>query len=99
MTAFLVAPILLYLVAHVWGTTATGIDAAIGIWLGPSVTGLVVAYGLHVVAKVGFETPDIDRWQEEGEPAWSSPPLLAHLRGPAAAGRRTSPRRGRGGRR
>lgn len=86
VTAFLVAPILLYLVAHVWGTTATGIDAAIGICLGLAVTGLVVAYGLHVFGKVGFETPDIDRWQEEGEPAWSSPPLLAHLRAPAPPG-------------
>lgn len=86
VTAFLVAPILLYLVSHVWGTSAGGLEAAIGICLGLALTGFVLAYGLHVFGKVGFETPDINRWQEEGEPAWSSPPLLAHLRAAVPAG-------------
>jgi hypothetical protein len=80
VTAFLVAPILLYLVADVWTDTTSGIQAAIGICLGLALTGFVLAYGLYVFGKVGLQTPDIDRWQEEGEPAWSSPRLLAHLR-------------------
>ncbi len=82
VTAFLVAPLLLYLVADVWGKTARGIDAAIGICLGLAAVGFVVAFGLYASGKGTLETPDIDRWQEEGETAWSSPPLLASLRAP-----------------
>lgn len=81
VTAFLVAPILLFLVTDVWVATAPGgIDAAIGICLGLAAVGFVLAYCLHVLGKTGLETPDIVRWQEDGEPAWSSPRLLARLR-------------------
>lgn len=80
VTAFLVAPLLMYLVVDVWVTKGAGIEAAMGICLGLAVTGFVLASILYVSGKVGLETPDIDRWQEEGEPAWSSPRLLANLR-------------------
>lgn len=82
VTAFLVAPLLLYLVTVLATTTTAAIDDAIWICLGLAATGFLVAYGLYGLGKSGLDTPDIDSWQEEGQQAWSSPALLARLRPP-----------------
>lgn len=80
VTAFLVAPVLLYLVTVLAAAKAAGIDLAIWICLGLAASGFLVALALYRLGKPSLETPDIDRWQEEGEAAWASPPLFARLR-------------------
>lgn len=80
VTAFLVAPVLLYLMSVLSPLQADGIHLAIWICLGLAAAGFVVALGLYAAGKAELETPDIDRWQEEGEPAWASPRMLARLR-------------------
>ena len=87
VTAFLVAPILLYLVTVLATSKGTGIDLAIWICLGLAGAGFLLALGLYAAGKSELETPDIARWQEEGEPAWASPPMLARLRARDASGR------------
>lgn len=84
VTAFLVAPLLMYVMHEIAAVPTIGIEGAIWICLSLAVVGFVVASGIYVLGKRGLETPDIDRWQEEGEPAWSSPPLLARMGRPLA---------------
>lgn len=87
VTAFLVAPVLLYLVTVLSAVKTTGVHLATWICLGLAAAGFILALGLYASGKGGLEAPDIDRWQEHGEPAWSSPPLLSRLRAPAYAER------------
>jgi hypothetical protein len=86
VTAFLVAPILLYLATAIGASAAGGIRAAVWICLVIAAAGGLTAIALFALGGGGLQTPDIARWNE-GEPAWDSPPLLARFRG----------QRGRGG--
>ncbi|HEX3796002.1 MAG TPA: MFS transporter [Acidimicrobiales bacterium] len=87
VTAFLVAPILLFLAQTVSGSSAVGIEVGIWICLGVSLFGFVTGAALYGGGKRRLEVPDLERWQEVGEPAWASPPLLhrhgRHKRGAA----------------
>jgi hypothetical protein len=79
VTAFLVAPILLFLATAIGTSAAAGTRAAIWICLGIAAAGLVAAVALYLLGGGRLPTPDLERWTE-GEPAWESPPLLARLR-------------------
>lgn len=80
MTAFLVAPILLYPATVISSSATAGLHAAIWICLGIAAAGRVA---LYVLVGGRLPTPDLDAWTS-GEPAWESPPLLARLRRPPA---------------
>jgi MFS family permease len=69
VTAFLVAPVLLYLAALI------GLRAGIWICLGLALGGLALAGAVFLLGGGRLQVPDLERWQEEGEPAWDSPPL------------------------
>lgn len=86
VTAFLVAPVLIYLVGVFSDVRATGLHLAIWVCLGLAAAGFLVAGGIYFSGKTGLEVPDIDSWQEQGEPAWSSPPLFALVRRPGSSG-------------
>jgi MFS family permease len=77
VTAFLVAPILLF-AAEVIGSSGIGI----GLWicLGIAALGFLGGAGLYFAGCGRLEVPDLPRWQTEDVPAWESPPLLARLR-------------------
>lgn len=78
--AFLFAPILLYLVGVFSPHRPTGTADAAWLCFGLAAGGAALAAVLFVLGGSGLQRPDLERWQEEGEPAWESPPLLARLR-------------------
>lgn len=80
VTAFLVAPILVFLAGAISPSMQTGMAGAVWICLGIAAVGAVGCTILFVTGQRRLQTPDIDRWQEEGEPAWTSAPLLARWR-------------------
>ncbi|MGH9089480.1 MAG: MFS transporter [Acidimicrobiales bacterium] len=76
VTAFLVAPILIYLVVPLGGgNKAVGIRGAIWICLGIAVVGGLVAFAVLWRGGGRLQAPDLGRWQQQDEPAWESPPL------------------------
>jgi predicted MFS family arabinose efflux permease len=74
VTAFLFAPVLLYVVGLI------GMRGAVLLCLGVAGGGLLLACALFVLGGGRLQEPDLERWQGEGEPAWVSPPLLAAAR-------------------
>jgi hypothetical protein len=80
VTAFLAAPILVYVVTQIGGSTQQGLEDGIWICLGLAAAGGVLALVAFISGGSRLQVPDIDRWQDEGEPAWESPPLLNRIR-------------------
>jgi MFS family permease len=87
VTAFLFGPVVLYLAGILAPGTAAGISYAVWICFGISAGGVLLAVLVFLAGGSGLQRPDLERWQDEGEPAWESPPLLAALRTPRAAAR------------
>lgn len=79
VTAFLVAPILIFLAAVVSASSAAGLVVTLWICLGIAGAGVVGALGLLWAGGARLQAPDLPRWQET-EPAWESPPPLARFR-------------------
>jgi MFS family permease len=80
VTAFLVAPVLLYLATAVGGGAAAGTQTAIWICLAIAAGGALVTIALFVLGGERLQAPDLETWTD-GEPAWDSTPLLSRLRG------------------
>lgn len=76
VTAFLVAPILMFL-AGTLGTARTGNRDAVIICVAIAVVGFVGSCALYLSGRPRLVTPDLERFQRDGEPAWESPPLLS----------------------
>ncbi len=74
VTAFLVAPILLYLATVIGSSKAAGIQGATWICLGIAVLGGIAAIAVFRLSGGRLQTPDLERWSG-GEPAWRSAPL------------------------
>ena len=79
VTAFLVAPVLLFLATVLGKQLTKGIHLVVWICLGIAGLGLVVAAVIWRTGGPGLQQPDLERWNE-GEPAWRSPELLARVR-------------------
>lgn len=80
VTAFLVAPVLVFLAATLSSSPATGAKDAMWICLVIAAGGFVGAVILYMTGQRGLQLPDLEAWQEEGGTAWQSPPLFARLR-------------------
>ena len=80
VTAFLVAPILLYLATVIGSTTAAGSQAAIWICLAIAGVGLLATVAVFVLGGERLQDPDLETWTN-GESAWESTPLFSRLRG------------------
>lgn len=77
VTAFLVAPILVFLVTAIGGRSrASGIRGGIWICLGIAGAGAIACAVLFFSGQARLQVPDLERWAG-GEPAWESAPLLA----------------------
>ncbi len=81
VTAFLVAPILLYLATAIGASAAAGTQTAIWICLAIAAAGALVTLAIFVLGAGRLQVPDLETWSTRGEPAWESPPLLSRLRG------------------
>lgn len=79
VTAFLVAPILLYLATAIGTSLAEGTRTAIWICLGIAAVGTITAVAVFTLGGSRLQTPDVERWNE-GELAWASPRLFAWFR-------------------
>jgi MFS family permease len=80
VTAFLVAPILLYLATAIGSSVVAGTQTAIWICLAIAAGGAVVTVALFILGGERLQAPDLETWTH-GEPAWDSTPLLSRLRG------------------
>ena len=81
ITAFLVAPILLYLATVIGPSATAGTQTAIWICLAIAVGGVLVTLAVFVLGGGRLQAPDLETWQDDGRAAaWESPPLLARLR-------------------
>ena len=79
VTAFLIAPVLLFLATAIGSTKAVGTQAGIWICLAIAAGGGLAALALLVAGGGRLQVPDLDRWSA-GETAWQSPPLLGRFR-------------------
>jgi len=74
VTAFLFAPVLLYVAGLI------GMRDASWLCFGICAGGLGLAAALFVLGGARLQRPDLEQWQDEGEPAWDSPVLLSAIR-------------------
>lgn len=72
--AFLFAPVLLFFVS------LSSLRAGAWLCLGLAAAGTLGAVALFLLGRPRLQQPDLESWQEDGEPAWESPPLLARTR-------------------
>jgi MFS family permease len=93
VTAFLFAPVLLYLAGTLAPQTAAGISDAAWICCGICAVAVVAALGLLLAGGAHLRRPDLERWQDEGKPAWDSPALLAAVRSPVRRSEERGPLR------
>jgi hypothetical protein len=84
VAAFLAAPILAFVVTQIGSSAKAGTSDGIKISTVLAGAGFVLAVGTMVLGRSGLQTPDLESWQEQDEPAWHSPPLFSALREPAA---------------
>jgi MFS family permease len=80
VTAFLVAPILLYLATAVGASMAAGTQTAVWICLAIAAGGVLATVAIFVLGAERLQAPDLETWTH-GEAAWESTPLLGRLRG------------------
>lgn len=81
VTAFLVAPILVFLAGVISSNEQAGLLDAVWICLAIAGAGFVGALTIYLSGRPWLEVPDIGRWQgAPDQPAWSSPRLLASWR-------------------
>ncbi len=83
VTAFMLAPVLVFLAGVIAVSHSLGIETACYICLGLAAAGAVLAVVVFVLGGGRLQVPDLDRWTDDGEPAWDSPPLWSALRSPA----------------
>ena len=79
ITAFLVAPILLYLATVIGPSAAAGTRTAIWICLAIAVGGVLVTLAVFVLGGGRLQAPDLETWQNDG-----SQPGITAAAGPAA---------------
>lgn len=91
VTAFLVAPVLLFLATAVGTSPIAGIRISVWICLGIAAGGALLVMILFVLGGGRLPRPDLERWAG-GEPAWTSPPVLARLRRTPAPEEHARPR-------
>ncbi|MFZ0042696.1 MAG: MFS transporter [Solirubrobacteraceae bacterium] len=81
VAAFLVGPILLHLAMTTAKSPAQGVSTAIWVAFGIAAAGAVTVAYLFALGRARFQRPDLETWASGEEPAWSSPPLAAGIRG------------------
>lgn len=81
VAAFMIAPVFAHFALTVGGDPITGTRIALWIGLGFAIGGAVIPLAIYLLGGARPETPQLDRFMFQDEPAWHSPPLLAAVRG------------------
>jgi hypothetical protein len=87
VAAFMIAPIFVHFASTVGGSLDAGTGIALWIGFGLAIGGAAIAVVLYAVGGARPQTPDLEGFLEDGEPAWYSPPLLAKVRSSIGADR------------
>ncbi|MGA9856284.1 MAG: MFS transporter [Solirubrobacteraceae bacterium] len=78
--AFAAGPIILHLAMTTGGSPAAGTQISVWVCFAIVMTGALVSLYIFVLGRGRLQVPNIDNWDENGEPAWYSPPLAAGIR-------------------
>ena len=81
VAAFMIAPVFVHFALTVGGDPIAGTRIALWAGLGFAIAGAVVPVAIYLLGGARPETPQLDRFMFEDEPAWYSPPLFAAVRG------------------
>jgi len=81
VAAFLTAPILVFLAGTLHSGRMSGSKDAVWICVAIAAIGLCGGSVLYLSGRPRLQTPDLQRWQSRGEPAWDSPPLFSAMPG------------------
>jgi MFS family permease len=86
VAAFMIAPIFVYFASTANGGLVVGTSVALWIGLGLALGGGVIGAAIYALSGARPQTPNLELFLEQIEPAWYSPPLLARVRskGPMA---------------
>jgi hypothetical protein len=83
--AFMVAPIFVYFATTASGGLTAGTSVALWVGLGLALGGGAIGAGVYALSGARPQTPDLELFLGQTEPAWYSPPLLARIRTGASA--------------
>ena len=83
--AFAAGPIILHFAETVSPDPAVGIEDAVWLCFAIVVAGAIVSGYIFILGRGRLQKPDLDHWEQTGEPAWHSPPLFAGIRSAALA--------------
>lgn len=84
VAAFMIAPIFVYFASTASGGLTAGTSVALWIGLGLALGGGVLGAAIYALSGARPQTPDLDLFLGQTDPAWYSPPLLARVRGKSA---------------
>jgi MFS family permease len=80
VAAFMVAPIFVYFASTASGGLDAGTGVALWIGLGLALGGGVIGAVIYALSGARPQTPDLETFLGQKDPAWYSPPLLARVR-------------------
>ena len=72
--AFAVGPMILHLAMTTGGSPQAGIQIGVWVCFAIVVVGAAVSLYVFILGSAWLQVPDIANWEENGEPAWESPP-------------------------
>jgi MFS family permease len=81
VAAFMVGPIVLHLAMTAAPQPSSGIHTALWVCFGLAAGGGLFATYILLLGRARLQRPDLERWVEGEEPAWTSPPVAAGIRG------------------
>jgi MFS family permease len=79
VAAFMIAPIFVYFASTANGGLVVGTSVALWIGLGLALGGGVIGAAIYVLSGARPQTPNLELFLDQIEPAWYSPPLLARF--------------------
>jgi hypothetical protein len=85
VAAFMVAPIFVYFATTASGGLEAGTSIALWIGLGIALGGGAIGAAIYALSGARPQTPNLELFLAQTDPAWYSPPLLARVRANATA--------------
>ena len=83
VAAFMIAPIFVYFASTASGGLSAGTSVALWIGLGLALGGGAIGAAIYALSGARPQTPNLELFLGQTDPAWYSPPLLARVRSKA----------------